>query len=297
MVAPGGNETFRQMAQDGADISSPFSMPSGGWGIRGWLSSIFTRMHEPPFLYQVAQGLIPGYSSVNKFGHNESITTASDPEDVWCGGGTYDFYPTTAQSMEIVSTSSEDTLTTGTGAWTVIIYGKDGDFNEISETVDMNGTNAVALSNTYIRMHRAIVLTAGSVMDNVGNISVQVSGGGDVGAYIAAGDGQTQQAIYTIPAGKQGMFVKGYVGISKGGGATVYAAEFKWKLKLTNGGDEAWQTKGQIECITHGSSWWQYEYGIPIGMIPEKTDIKIECTEVTGTVGVVGAFDLLLIDD
>jgi len=296
MALPGSTETTRQMAQDGADISSPYAMPSGGWGIRGWLSAMFTRMNKPPFLYEVAQGNVPGYSSVNKFGHNPSISTSTDPEDVWSAGGVYAFYPATAQAMEIVSTSSGDTMTTGTGAWTVLVYGKDGDFNDISETVEMNGTSAVSLTNTYIRMHRAIVLTAGTSMVNDGNISVQISGGGIVGAHIASSDGQTQQAIYTIPSGKTGMFIKGYVGISKGGGATVYAAEFKWKMRLLNGTTGAWQTKGQIECITHGSSWWQYEYGIPVGMIPEKTDIKIECTEVTGTVGVVGGFDLLLID-
>jgi len=44
MVAPGTKETFRQMSQDGADISSPAALPTGGWGIRGWLSAIYTRM-------------------------------------------------------------------------------------------------------------------------------------------------------------------------------------------------------------------------------------------------------------
>ncbi|MCK5605391.1 hypothetical protein KAR91_26100 [Candidatus Pacearchaeota archaeon] len=288
-------ETFRDMSQDGHDITgSDAIMPSGGWGIRGWLSAMF---NKPPFLYEVAMGNVPGYSSVNKFGHNPSITAATDPEDVWQLGGTYSFFPTSAQAMEVLSSSGEDTLTTGTGAWTILVYGKDGDYNEISEVVEMDGGNIVALTKTYIRMHRVIVMTAGSIMANVGNITIRIASAGAVGAYIGAGDSQTQQAIYTIPANKTGMFVKGYVGISKGGGATVYAAEFKWKMRLANGGAGAWQTKGQIECITHGSSWWQYKYGVPVGMIPEKTDIKIECSEVTGTLGVVGGFDLLLKDD
>ena len=45
MVAPGEKETFRSMAQDGADISSPSTMPNGGWGIRGWLSSLYTKFY------------------------------------------------------------------------------------------------------------------------------------------------------------------------------------------------------------------------------------------------------------
>ena len=146
-------------------------------------------------------------------------------------------------------------------------------------------------------MFRSVVLTAGSAGTNIGNLNIRIASAGATGAYIAADDGQTQQAIYTIPNNQTGYFLKGYVGISKGGGATVYAAEFKWKARPNNGVTGAWATKGQIECITHGSSWWQYEYGAPAGPLPEKTDIRIECTEVTGTVGVVGGYDILLVED
>uniref|UniRef100_A0A6M3LIQ6 Uncharacterized protein n=1 Tax=viral metagenome TaxID=1070528 RepID=A0A6M3LIQ6_9ZZZZ len=41
MAESGSTETVREMAQDGADITAAV-MPSGGWGIRGWLSAIYT---------------------------------------------------------------------------------------------------------------------------------------------------------------------------------------------------------------------------------------------------------------
>ena len=250
------------------------------------------------FLLEVAKGSVPGHSYVNKFGHNPSVTTATDPEDVWPDGGLYAFYPTTAQSMEVVSSDDEDGgAGTDTGALTMQVYGLDANWDLQEETVTLNGTTPVALSNTYIRMFRAVVLTAGSANTNIGNITVRIVTVGTVAISILASDGQTQQAIYTIPNGKTGYFIKGYVGISKGGGATAYGAEFKWKAKANNGSNGAWATKGQIECITHGNSWWQYEYGIPAGPLPEKTDIRIECYEVTGTLGVVGGFDILLVDD
>jgi len=44
MAISGSTETVRQMAQDGADISSPQTMPDGGWGVRGWLSAIYKKM-------------------------------------------------------------------------------------------------------------------------------------------------------------------------------------------------------------------------------------------------------------
>lgn len=36
---------FADVAQDGADITSPTAMPTGGAGIRGWLSAIWTKLN------------------------------------------------------------------------------------------------------------------------------------------------------------------------------------------------------------------------------------------------------------
>ena len=262
----------------------------------GEFVSITDLLTNPNFMLQVALGKVPGALIVNKFGHNPTIATNTDPEDVWAGSGIYDFYPTATQSMEAVSSSSEDGVG-GTGALIIQVYGLSGTWALQNESVTLNGSSTVNLSNTYTRVFRTIVTSAGTNNTNVGNITVRIKGAGTTGSYIMAGDGQTQQAIYTIPINYTGFFLKGYVGISKGGGATVVAAEFKWKAKANNGVNGAWATKGQMECITHGSSWWQYEYGAPNGPIPEKTDIRIECVEVSATVGVVGGLDLILFDN
>ena len=66
------------------------------------------------FMLRVAMGLVPGYLSVNKFGHNSEITTGTDPEDLWAGGAMYEFFPTTAQTVQAVSDSAEDGVA-GTG--------------------------------------------------------------------------------------------------------------------------------------------------------------------------------------
>ena len=165
------------------------------------------------------------------------------------------------------------------------------------ETVTLNGTTPVTLTKQYIRMFRGIILTAGSNETNVGNVTVEDSDNGQVAIYIAADDGQTQQAIYTIPAGYRGWFIKGYVGISDSAKTTIQGVGFKWKARANNGTNGAWATKGQIENITYGSSWFQYEYGIPAGPLPGKTDIRMECFSVTDTFGVVGGFDILLVQE
>jgi len=244
------------------------------------------------YLIDVAKGRIEGEFIINKFGHNPAVATTG--EDVWAGGGTYAFYPDTANSMELVCDSSADSIG-GAGALSVVIYGLDSNWNEIADTVNTTGSAAVALSNKYIRMYRAIALTAGSDEVNSGGISIWAVSDSTVGAYIAAEDGQTQQAIYTIPAGKEGYFLKGYVAM-RNDDKNGEDAAFKWKARLNNGVNGAWATKGQIALINIGSSWWQYEYGAPAGPLPEKTDIKIECFNASATVGAVGGFDLLIVD-
>lgn len=245
------------------------------------------------FYFEVASGNIEGYSSVNKFGHNPTSTTGG--EDVWMGGGTYAFYPTTAQSMEIVSSSGLDD-SAGIGARQVMVFGLDENWAEISETVSLSGTTPVNLQEDYIRMYRAIVLEVGTTESNVGDIEVRVQGGGTVGALIGAGDGQTQQAIYTIPINKTGYFIKGYVSLgnqNKNG----EDGTFQWQARSNNGFTGAWTVKGQVALINIGSSHWQYLYGVPAGQIPEKTDIRIKTTKSSAIIDTVAGFDLVLVDN
>lgn len=245
------------------------------------------------FYFDVASGNIPGLSSINKFGHNPAVATGG--EDVWSGGGTYAFYPDTARTMEIVSDSAADSIG-GVGALTVIVYGLDSNWLEISDTVTMEGTTEVLLTNKYIRMYRAVVITAGSYEINKGDISIRDTSDTPIGAYITADDGQTQQAIYTVPAGKSAYFIKGYVAMQNDDKNGEDAA-FRWKARPNNGGNGAWQTKGHISLVNIGSSWWQYQYGVPAGALPEKTDIKIECYETSDESGATAGFDLILVDN
>ncbi len=43
MAETGSTETTREMSQDGADITAAATL-TGGWGIRGWLSALFTKL-------------------------------------------------------------------------------------------------------------------------------------------------------------------------------------------------------------------------------------------------------------
>jgi len=253
---------------------------------------------QKDFFLKVSMGEVSGMSKVNKFGHNLAATSG---EDVWGGGGTYGFYPTESVTMDIKSSSANDT-SAGTGARTVQIYGLDSSWELQDETVTLNGTTEVALANEYVRLFRCVVLTAGTTGTNAGVITVQSSeaAGGiadnTVGIHIGIGDGQTQHAIYTTPANTTSYFLKGYVGVAdddKNGEVAV----FQWLARPNTVANGAWAVKGEMGCNTLGAGHWQYEYGVPSGGLPGKTDIRIRVVDATATLGVVGGFDLIIVDD
>ena len=251
------------------------------------------------FYVEVAKGNVAGHSHINKFGHNPAAATG---EDIWGAGGTYLFYPTAAVDVDIISTSTADD-DGSTGAIQVTVQGLDANWEDQTETVTMNGTGAVELTNTFIRLFRAFVLEAGTGNTNAGDITVYArstgSGvnAGDVGIFIGTGGGQTQHAIYTVPAGKTAYFVKGYVGLSTPTN-TAEDGTFLWMMRLnTTGVNGAWLVQGEAGLISIGNSYWIYEYGIPAGPIPGKTDIRIMLQQGSTTFDTVGGFDLLLVDD
>lgn len=157
------------------------------------------------FFLRVKLGEVPGYSLVHKYGKSSSIGTS------WSfvsSSGTYQT-PTSDQSLEIVSTSAQDGVG-GTGIRTVYVEGIDGSGNVQSETVTMNGTTAVALVNTYLRVYRAYGTTSGtyatiSSSSQAGTITIQGSGGGVTWLSILVdggiGLGQTLTTGYTVPSG------------------------------------------------------------------------------------------------
>lgn len=62
--------------------------------------------NKPAFRYAVARGVVPGWSSINKFGNNTDVDDVL--EHVWTAGGVYE-YPTEALAMEIVCDDAGDT--------------------------------------------------------------------------------------------------------------------------------------------------------------------------------------------
>ena len=127
-------------------------MPTTAW-------SITQSGRYEPFELQVARGQISWHKRLFQFGTNTAVGTGFST--LWPGGGTLYAYPSAATVLKISSANANDAAA-GTGARTVVVNGLDADYNEISETVILNGQTAVNTVNSYLRFGEILVLTAGS---------------------------------------------------------------------------------------------------------------------------------------
>jgi len=191
-----GTLTGRPDVEDATDPNTLFEQVEqkmlGGWP---------RRLFEHTDL-AIARGFTKGHKALYKFGYNPDVN--GEEETVWAQGGNMT-YPTSAVTMFVSSTSAND-ANGGTGANSILIQGLDENYDEIEETVFLNGQTQVATQLAYLRVYRAFVTLAGTGGTSGGTIYVGSSGatGGvpntTVYANLSFGN-QTQIAAYTVPAG------------------------------------------------------------------------------------------------
>lgn len=169
------------------------------------------RLLDRDYYLDIARGLINGKKTDIVTG---SFTSVIDTlEDIWEGGGLYNF-PITAEVLNIVSDNLNDTAA-GTGARTVTIQGLDLNYDEISETITLNGTINVPTINSYLRVNRVLVRTAGSQNSNIGNITATQSISSILVAQIDPTNNQTLMAIFTVANGKKAYVQELTIGSEK----------------------------------------------------------------------------------
>lgn len=156
-------------------------------------------------------GLIDYEQTVQKFGENDDVGNGAF-EDIWPGGGVYSFQ-TAAVALRIRAGGNpqdDSTLGGATGALAVVVEGLDTNFNEITATIATLGALASAPTVAlFRRVNRAYVTDVGTYGGaNVGNIEIETVPGGILQAVIVADKGQTQQSIYSVPAGKTAFITR-----------------------------------------------------------------------------------------
>lgn len=242
-----------------------------------------------PFELQVARGQIAYHESVFKFGFNPDVDDSL--ETVWSQGGLYS-YLTSASVLKVSSSSTADT-SAGTGARTVLISGLDGDYNEISETVTLNGQTAVNTTNSFLRVFRMVVKTAGTGAQNAGIIYAgtgTVTAGVPANVYgaIAIGDNQTLMAIWTVPAGYTAYLLQSNTTV-----ATAQNNKYATITLVARPEGEVFQVKDKFVA---SESINNQAYGLPI-RFEEKTDLEARCIgdSVGADIAVSASMDIIYI--
>ena len=233
-----------------------------------------------PFYLQVARKQIQFHESIFKFGNN---TTVGDSlETVWAEGGLYS-YLTTATVLKVSSSSTADT-SAGTGARTVELFGLDTDYNEINETITLNGQTAVNTTKEYLRINRMIVRSAGSGGANAGVIYAgtgTVTTGVPANVYASingvTGANQSLMALWTVPAGYTAYILQ--YDISNGTTSNTPAV-CKLVLAVRPYG-EVFQSK-DVKSLTTGMHI-EETFPIPI-KIEEKSDIEVRALSSSASV-------------
>lgn len=232
-------------------------------------SSITRVGTSEPFELQVARGQISFHYSLHKFGFNPDVDDSL--ETVWAEGGLYS-YLSAATVLKVSSSSTADT-SAGTGARTVQLYGLDADYNEINETVTLNGQTAVNTTNSFLRINRMVVRTAGTGGTNAGVIYAgtgTVTTGVPANKYatIAIGDGQSLMALWTVPAGFTLYVYQTDVTV-----ATTQNNKYATISLVARPLGEVFQVKDRF---VKAESQTTIEYAFPL-KFEEKTDIEYRC--------------------
>lgn len=226
--------------------------------------------------WNIARGLVGDTSFIHKFGANFDIDTNTDPETVWTAGGLYPWSAlATAQTLYVQSTSSSDTSE-------LEIQGLDENYNQQTETVQMNGITTVTTSNTFIRVFRMIY---NHTAVNVGTVTARVtSGSGTIVGQIDETYGQTLMCVYTIPAGYTGylLCIDASLNKAEDGNIRVYQRPFGRSFKVAH----------MAELFQNS---YRYDFPIPLPFY-EKCDLDIRLAEVeTNNTRCTANFDIVLI--
>ena len=255
------------------------------------VSSISRVGTSEPFDLQLAREQISFHKTQFKFGFNPDIDDTL--ETVWAQGGLYS-YLSAATVLKISSSSTADT-SAGTGARTVTISGLDANYDEISETITLNGQTAVNSTLSYLRINRMVVRSAGTGGQNAGVIYAgtgTVTTGVPANKYatIAIGDNQTLMALWTVPRGYTAYLTQTDVTL-----ATTQNNKYCTCSLVVRPYGEVFQVKDRF---VKAESTTTLTYSVPL-KITEKSDIEYRAIgdSIGADIAISAGFEIIYIEN
>ena len=254
-------------------------------------SSISRVGTSEPFELQVSRGQIAYHKTLFKFGFNPDVDDSL--ETIWAEGGLYS-YLSAATVLKVSSSSANDT-SAGTGARTVELFGLDADYDEINETVILSGQTAVNTTQSFLRVNRMIVRSAGTGGTNAGVIYAgtgTVTAGVPANKYatVSVGDGQSLMALWTVPRGYTAYVTQTDITV-----ATTQNNKYATVSFLARPFGEVFQVKDKFAKSESGHN---QVYTFPL-KFEEKTDLEMRCIgdSAGADIAIAAAFDLVYIQN
>ena len=245
----------------------------------------------------ISLGLVNGKELKFASGFNDDIDTANTEIIATQGGVSYP-YPTSADTLDIASSSALDTIA-GTGARALRIEGLDANRLEITEDIALDGTSTVVTALSYIRVNSVAVITGGSTGENQGTISVNHTTSGDLLSEIiisSTGQGQNRafNTIQSIPLGKTALLALIVVSITRRAGTTgVKEGEIQIRVRPLGGVF----APGNITGIRNdGTTSIQVPLDYPAA-IPGGSDIEFIGNVFVNNSSITATYSYILVDN
>ena len=229
----------------------------------------------PRYEIDIAKGIVPGRIAVRRFGHN--LTCGATEETIWGLSNLYT-YLTTAERLKVSSSAPATDIPASTGAWTVLIYGLDGGYRHVTETVTLENPGPVTTIQSFLRVCEVHVVSAGTGGKNAGIISVNDNADAVTLGYIPIGENRSHMAICTVARGYR------FIMLARQGGEL--AAKVSHILFYTRLFGSVWELHRDIMIK---DSHFYVRMAMP-WVLPERTDIEVRATATGGAGIVFGGF-------
>ena len=224
---------------------------------------------------------------IDKSGATETLgTTPATMSTVWDSTGLYPWNTFAGTGAKLyVKSTTDDAKVRGK---TVMIEGLDSNYNLITETVTLDGTNSTTAVATVANFYRVVAATlSGNNTNSIPhdyNIELHYgSSGGTLVAQINTPYGKTQSCTYTVPAGFEAFILS----VNGSSGHTDEITSMIWIKPYQS-------TWHQVKTFKFISGSFDHNFRTPL-RIAEKTDIELRAYALVESSRIGTEFQMLVI--
>lgn len=150
------------------------------------------------FSDEVVIGRRSGVTSFTKFGYRSTLQAANGEETIWAATGNFTPLPTGGAETFTIAYNNTNDGSTANGAKILYFQYVDADGLDAVATHTLGSTGSDVTSFTGLGINRVAVALSGSSDVNVSDITITATTATTTQAFIPAGNGVTQQAVFHV---------------------------------------------------------------------------------------------------